>query len=233
MGYRSYEKSAGRYAAKRFAPKTSTANYISPYDTRTIRAGSRQEDWQDILTHGEHSDTDWDKVMRENTQNMRRAYAPRGDWAKRGDMDKTSQLLYDATVGHGVALRKYTPRLIRGQGMDRENISVSKYQSDKANWERVEGGGRDGAESGYRVKTGDRDGAGRFYSDTEVSSYDRQIARNQAEVAKATNERDVKMAKWMAEYNKNLNIHENIAISERRAKYRERFGQKSGRHEAH
>jgi hypothetical protein len=166
MGYRSYEKEAGRYAqglANR-RPVYDDLN-IDPYGRRrAIGPGSRQEDWRDILAHGERSDTNWDKTFRENSREMRRNYSPRGDWAKRKDMDKASQYMYDATVGFG---RTRMGIMQRGRNILAE------------------------------VKAGQMKSA---YSD-----------------------RDVAAAKWMAEYNRNLNIHERIALSKHRTKRRERF----------
>jgi hypothetical protein len=107
MGYRFQEKQAGSFAAEIAKRRGAYDNLnIDPYAGKKIGPGNRQENWKDILAHGERSDTDWNQVFRDSTQAVRRNYAPKGDWAKRGKMDDTSKNLFDLAWGRGTAEEK-------------------------------------------------------------------------------------------------------------------------------
>jgi hypothetical protein len=220
MGYRTYEKQAGKYAAETFSGRSAIG---TPWENRTVRAGSRQEDWREIMQHGEFSDTDWDSVVRDNAQNLRRTYAPRGDWAKRGDMDQASQHLYDATVGYNAAvsraqaIAKYSGS--DGRDSNRVGRTIEAY-GGADNFKKITT--REG--SYYTAsRSGDRDGNSAMISEQDFQGYQTAQVQSQAAMSTAQQGRKESMAKWMAEYNKNLNVHEQIEISKRRVSQRERY----------
>jgi len=170
MGLRSREQAAGPYGASVAARRGAYSDLnIDPYAGRRIKAGRRQEDWQDILAHGERSDTDWSKTFQENALQLRRSYSPKGDWAKISDA--TDKSLYNVVWGRSVNLRA-------PHGGDEPATPEAVAQYAAAN-----------------------------------------IGRAKA----FEGERRTDAAKWMAAYNKNLNIHERISLSEKRTRYRERF----------
>jgi hypothetical protein len=217
MGYRSYEKEAGTFG-KTFGARRGTydATNVDPYAGRVIRPGQRQEDWQDILKHGERSDTDWNTAFKDNAQALRRAYAPRGDWAKRKDMDTASQYMYDVTHGPVNANRQVAAV--------RTPAGARQYQVDKAaGLERIVSSGRGGGQVSYRTTPKERDGNTRSYTQAQVTQYEQADLAVTRIQQKAAEDRNVAAAKWMAEYNRNLNVSERISKSEKRMAHREKF----------
>ena len=227
MGTRYYEKEAGWYGAEFAARRQQYSDLnIDPHArTRAGSAGRRQEDWQDILAHGERSDTDWDKTFRENAKQMRQNYSPRGDWAKRKDMDKTTQMLYDATLGY----QRGTTGLVGGGGGYNRPSKPEGYDTYQTggfteSQRPASGMGSRGKTETFYTKPGQgRDANDISFSGEQVASFNRYDVQSASAVQSANKNRDVAAAKWMAEYNKNLNIHERIALSEKRVKHRERF----------
>ena len=213
MAFRWYEKEAGKYGAE-FASRRGAYSdlNIDPYAGRRIKSGHRQEDWQDILKHGERSDTAWGEVWQTNAREMRRSYAPLGDWAKRKEMDATTQHMWDATLGYSEASRRSTS-VAKPEGYD-------SYQQGgyTAETRPASGMGSRGQTDTIYTKEGSQS-----LTSEQVASfggYDSRIAESRTS---ALRDRDVAAAKWMAAYNKNLNIHERIGLSEKRQAYRQRF----------
>lgn len=216
MGYRSSEKAAGKFG-RAFGARRGTYDEtnVDPYAGRVIRPGQRQEDWRDILKHGERSDTDWNTAFKDNSRELRRAYAPRGDWAKRGDMDRASQYMYDVIHGPGIANRVAAAMAPAG---------ARQYQVDKAaGLERTVSSARDGGQVSYSTIPEGRDGSARSYTQAQVTQYEEAGLAATRIQQKAGKDRNVAAAKWMAEYNRNLNASERIAISEKRMAHREKF----------
>jgi len=88
---------------------------VDPYANRTIRKGARQESAEDIRLHGERSDTNWDKVMKQNLKQLKDQYyggSGKYDpgWTPVKSMDKTSAALYKAHFGGGSTLAYRTKR---------------------------------------------------------------------------------------------------------------------------
>jgi hypothetical protein len=219
MGYRAYEKTAGRFAAKFGGQRGSYSDLnIDPYGTRTIRPGTRQEEWKDILQHGERSDTDWGKTFSGGAKALRQAYAPRGDWAKRKEMDAVSQHMYDATIGFETQKSKFS--------IGAQSKEYQQYVQHKAGGlKTITTPGSEGSKDtvSYSSKPKGVDEPGTLYSQGDVDAFEKQTAGISAGMAKASADRKVSAAKWMGAYNEQLNVHERIALSEKRQSYRQRF----------
>lgn len=235
MGYRSHEKAYGTRAAKYNVGLVKRAQEKEDdyYANRTIRPGLRQEDAADIMQYGERSDTDWETVVRDNLQQLRRTYAPRGDWAKRGDMDKDSQLLYDyMAYSQRAKMTKSQGRFYFYSPERGARIDIGRFDSVQQPSRKQRKGG--GASSQVTYHAGVRGEEGYFSVGDERSGYT-TISESQLRAGRAQRDRaqaqsrqyqqkaNEALAGWMAAYNRNLNIREQIAISKRRVAQRERF----------
>jgi len=224
MGTRYYEKQAGVYGAE-FAsrrPVYSDLNIDPHARTRAGGVGRRQEDWQDILKHGERSDTDWQEVFTKGAKQMRQTYSPRGDWARRKDMDRVTQMMYDVSRGPGALYGIGGTPFVSSKAPEgyREFQQGGFTKSERP----ATGMGSRGKTETFYTKPGEgRDANDITFSGVQVASFQSYEAKSAAQITGANKDRDVAAAKWMAEYNKNLNIHERIALSEKRVKHRERF----------
>jgi hypothetical protein len=227
MGYRGYEKAYGSMA------ESWNTNQIASwagkeddyYANRTIQPGYRQEDWRDIQKYGDRSDTDWETTFRDNLQNLRRNYAPKGEWAKRSDMDQASQHLYDYMINTNKARAARSKPVMMGTGSGRDSGSGMSYSEFK-NYESqgkvstISGSPREGGQT-YSVQTG-RDSSQSF-TEEDVQMAESRQAQGRTDAKLYAGKASEARAKWMAEYNKNLNVHEQIEVSKRRTAYRERY----------
>jgi hypothetical protein len=123
-------------------------------------------------------------------------------------MDTASQHLYDYMIGRsqqGRQMNTYTIGGRDGSSVRRDHLEGMTYTKGERGEEGYySGGGTTISESTYNQ-------AQQSFQAADVKAQQAQKSSRQA------------LYKWMAEYNKNLNIHERIALSEKRQKYRQRF----------
>jgi len=185
-----------------------------PYaQTRTGQATRRQEDWRDIMAHGERSDTDWRAATESNLKVLRDNYTPgsKSFAIGKGSMDRGSKNLYNATYGFEQKMRQVEGRGQNAfQGTRSTDSQYSAFSAFRAKH--------------FDLKTGEKLGD---FNTKSFHGQDRQFARIAGDQAKLTREavqsRDESRAKWMADFNKQTNQVERIQKSQSRTKLAERF----------
>jgi hypothetical protein len=189
MGYGTLSNRYGAWVAEKF----------SAGPQRTAKEGRREEDYQTILASGDTSGEDWDRTIQTNLKQLKKNYAPRGDFNVKG-MHKTDKYLWDATFGS----TKAGDRAVR-----KANLKAPVLQTTTTSGVKPSGGGY----VPYSTKVQQSD----FAAATEKYQSDIQAIRG--------HQRRSSMAKWIGAYNKMANIGERTTQSQRRMVHRERFAQ--------
>lgn len=192
------------------------AQYVDPYArTRVGQSTRRQEDWRDILEHGERSDTDWRAAAKDNLKVLRDEYTPgtTSFSASKGSMTGGVRSLYKATYGYELKMRQAANIKSRFAGTRSTDDLTGEYS--------------DFLSARYDPETGQR--RADAPTDERLFGKMRRFERAASDQAKLTRaavqERDEATAKWMAEFNKQTNQAERIAKSQSRTKLAGRFEQ--------